>query len=462
MSNVVEMKKVEEKYEVAKLGLTPEKVQEMVKKYGELAVTAGDSKSYRAVRQALTTMVTARTSVDKRRKELGADLRLQLNNLNGAAKKLVDAMAPTEDHLRQELKKEDDRKAADKAEKERLEKERVDKIRGMITSITDCALNAHLKTPEQISSAIINLYEINPSEDVFQEFLQEATDCLQKTKDSLSEALEYAKKREKEEAEAKEEAEERKRVDRIKTRIDAIRFMSANLSGCDTSYIHGRMQDLKKMEIDEEVYQEFLGDAKTALKDTIATVSQFLDARQWSERQAEKEKEEKRIRTIQSYIQNIRGLVYCITSFDKDMAEATLGKLEEIKIDEDFYQEFTGEAEQVLSESTNLAARTLKELEESEERASRAKLKEEIEEAHTAAIEENKAFDRQKKEAEEIEKARLDALKPDKEKILSFAVDLDTVIMSCPNIGDEKLRALFSERVNNINKLVDAIREDVR
>lgn len=185
--------------------ITPAEVALKAKEYMALKVLPEDPKTYQVARAALTMCVTTRTSVDKRRKELGEDSRKWVAAVNQAAKDLLAPLAPAEDHLRGELDLEDGRRAEVKAEKARIEKARVDGIRAKIESIRSNALRTLGKTAEELTVMLDNVSTIQIDE-FYQEFREEARKVLDEVKEMLNKAITARMSFEIEEAVQKEEA----------------------------------------------------------------------------------------------------------------------------------------------------------------------------------------------------------------------------------------------------------------
>jgi len=65
-------------------------------------------------------------------------------------------------------------------------------------------------------------------------------------------------------------------------------------------------------------------------------------------------------------------------------------------------------------------------------------------------------------EADKAEDARQEALKPDKEKLMAFTVQLKIVLNESPrlaNLGDEEARIILQNALTSINDAINSIDE---
>jgi|WetSurMetagenome_2_1015567.scaffolds.fasta_scaffold03374_10 colicin import membrane protein len=186
---------------------SPAKIEGMVNEYLLISVPAESSKEYKAAREALTTCVSTRTGIDKRRKALNEDAKQWINSVNDTAKKLTAMIEPAESHLRQELQREDERKESIKKEKERIEQERISGIRKKIAVIQNMTTNLNGLSSQQLSdlAAGVSGFEITLQD--YQELIQEADQVKQTALGAIQDALADRIKFEKEKEEQKIEAE---------------------------------------------------------------------------------------------------------------------------------------------------------------------------------------------------------------------------------------------------------------
>lgn len=193
---------------VSKFEVSIPDIKNMVDQYMEIVVPPEDAKAYRYARAALTTCVRTRTGIDTRRLDLGKEARAFIKDVNGVAKDLIDLLAPAENHLREQLEAEDNRKKAIQDEIDRIERERVEKIQAAITAIRALAnpIRLRISTTEQLKAKLATLPE-TPDEEFYQEFVQDAFTALEEVRQAISDARDIRERLDQEEADRKAEAE---------------------------------------------------------------------------------------------------------------------------------------------------------------------------------------------------------------------------------------------------------------
>ena len=170
-------------------------------------------------------------------------------------------------------------------------------------------------------------------------------------------------------------AAEEKRVADIRDRINSIKFTATLSPGTSAGEIQSRLQDLLKIEITDEVFQEFAGEAQAVLTESVHKVADALDkAIKWEEEQAAAKAEAERLKKVQKE------------------QEAEAARLQAIA-DEQVAKQKAIDDEKAQIEADKKAEREAREKKAGEE-------------------------------AEEAEKARQEALKPDREKLIDFAKHL--------------------------------------
>ena len=198
-----------------KFDLTEAGIKLLESKYKDLQIT--DKESYKAVVAGIREVRTLRVSVEKRRKELKREALEYGRLVDSTARSITQRLVPIEAHLKNLKKEEDERKRQEKLEKERKERERVDAIKARMSdlSLPDPFLLSQ-ELASQIHSRIQKLKDYEISEDLFQEFFEEAKKLRTDTLSKLQELEGLKRKQEQEERErlAREKAleEERKRL----------------------------------------------------------------------------------------------------------------------------------------------------------------------------------------------------------------------------------------------------------
>ncbi len=211
MKNTAEVIPIE-RNALSEYEITPAAVADMAKKYMTLTVPEGDTTAYREVRAALTMVVKTRTGTDKRRKELGADARAWIGEVNQAQKDLIAPLAPVEEHLRAELTAEDNRKAEIKAAEARKEAERIEAIREMVSSIQRLAMGLSGLTQDQIRDIMVQIDTLDVSPEIYFEFTAEANQAKTDAAIAAQQALDERVRLDQEEAARKAENERLEKV----------------------------------------------------------------------------------------------------------------------------------------------------------------------------------------------------------------------------------------------------------
>ena len=167
--------KAVERNAIQEYEITPSKVKELVKGYMELRVLPADKNTYKAAHEGKMILVKTRTSIDKRRKQLGEDARKWVSEVNDAAKQLLEPIEPVEAHLKSELKVEDNRIEGIRLAKIVREEKRVSDIREKIEEIVKFKhLTFDNRNSEFIGDLILRLDEIAITDEAFEEFRDEA------------------------------------------------------------------------------------------------------------------------------------------------------------------------------------------------------------------------------------------------------------------------------------------------
>ena len=207
--------------------ITPKEIAERLKEYDQLKVIEADTKSYKKVRSALTSIITTRVEVDKRRKQLGEDARKLVSNINQAAKMLIEPMTPYEDRFKSELNTEDDRKAEIKSEKEAIEQARVDKIRSRINDLQAVLITIITLPSNKIQAIQMEVESIEISVIDYMEFTEEAERVKANVLNTIQDYMKVTIENEKEDAERKIEAERFEKI-RVEQEVTQKKIDEAN------------------------------------------------------------------------------------------------------------------------------------------------------------------------------------------------------------------------------------------
>ena len=281
----------------------------------DVTTTKGD-KEARAARREL---VSLRTSLEEKRKELKAPALERSRLIDDEAKAIKAAILELEDPIDQLITAEEQRRERERAERRATEEARVDGIQRKIAAFGSYAIRAMGEPSAAIEDLIRELVGKEPDEATYQEFhgraaaahsaalagLRQAARLAEerarleaerlaeeqrRAEQAQKEAAERAE-RERQEAEARrhrEEAEQREqaRVNAIRRRFDDIRAIVQRAVGQPLSRLHQAHDELVAMQATEDVYAEFLPEAIETIAGSKAAVRQMIDAAEAAAREA--------------------------------------------------------------------------------------------------------------------------------------------------------------------------------
>jgi len=198
----------EMKTNVVKYSITDAAIAEMKQEYSGMAIA--NTKDYRAVQKAISTITAKRTEVEKTRKEFKAGALEYGKKIDTEAKRVTALLREVEDPLK-ELKAEvDNRKAAEQAEKERIEQDRVDCIQAKIKMINNYREDLNSLSIDELKTCLVELIPLDVPEGEYQEFTEEARQAMEKTLNAISDRMTEKTEHEKaQEALRKAQAKER-------------------------------------------------------------------------------------------------------------------------------------------------------------------------------------------------------------------------------------------------------------
>lgn len=234
-------------------------------------------------------------------------------------------------------------------------------------------------------------------------------------------------------------AAEEKRVADIRDRINNIKFTATLSPGTSAGEIQSRLQDLLKIEITKEVFQEFQLEADVVLTESVHKVADALDkAIKWEEEQAAAKAEAERLKKVQK----------------EQEAEAT--RLQAIADEQAVKQKAIDDA-QAKIEADKKAEQDRKDREEFERQAQKnARIKAERDAKEAAERKIKKAEDKAKADAEE--KERIEKLRPDKDKLIMWADEIAT--NPGPDVKDPAAQEIVKTYVEKFNDLAYSLRLD--
>ena len=151
-------------------------------------------------------LVTLRTSLETKRKEIKAPALERCRLIDEEAKRITSELVKLEQPIDAQIKAEEDRKVATKAEKERIEKERIEGIQARITRIRNLPLGAVGKDAMALEIYIAQIEAAQIGVE-FAEFAEEATAAKVEVVATLKDTLKTVQEQEQEVARIKAEQE---------------------------------------------------------------------------------------------------------------------------------------------------------------------------------------------------------------------------------------------------------------
>lgn len=270
---------------------------------------------------------------------------------------------------------------------------------------------------------------------------------------SIEEGLK-AKKQVVDDQKAAEKAEkariEAERVEGIRNKIADIQRLTVGLNGLDADQLRSLSEQNNSIEITADEYAEFALEAKQAKAEVGNTIAQALAARiKFDEEEAERKAEAERLEKIRveqeaerKRLEEEQARIDAARKAEEERLAAEQAKIDAAnrKI----------EKERERLEAEKQAEIDRKEREALKKRlAEEAKVKAEKDAKEKAEREEAERVAREKAEAEEA--ARQEALKPDKEKLISFANSLYEI--EAPALTDKDLQTLASYAISKIKEI---------
>ncbi|WP_086985253.1 hypothetical protein [Elizabethkingia miricola] len=349
-----------------------------------------DNKTYEDAKKARTTLVSARTDIEKQEKVISK----KINDFKSAVKdvhiELINITKPSEDKQQDEVRRYEAVKEAEKAEKERLEQERINnikiKIDTLISEAYDIIKILRFSDIDSLSSDFEeNLYKTELAQ--FEEFELDFNEKLIHVKNSLSEKIQALTESENQRLEKLRLEEEAKRLAEERAEIER-----------------------KRKEDEEKLAAE-----RKAEEDRLAKIKADQEAKLQKEREriaAEKAKQDEELAAKRAEIE-----------------------AENKKIQDEKNRLAQVEADRIAKEESERKAK------EEEER----KVKEAAE-----------AEERAKAEA-----ARLESLRPDKEKAISYLKSFK-YSDEWPEFNDNEIEKEFESRIRMIDFHIEEAIKDIQ
>lgn len=174
----------------------------------DLTTTAGD----KAARAARLDLVTLRTGLEKKRKELKAPAVEFGKKIDDEAKRITAEIVALEDPIDAQIKADETRRENERLERERIAAERAAGFRAKIEAIRACVTKAQGLTSERIGNGIAQIEAIVTDETTWAEFAEEAAQAKSSTLAAMLNLRDQAKTREDEAARLEAQRIENERI----------------------------------------------------------------------------------------------------------------------------------------------------------------------------------------------------------------------------------------------------------
>ena len=271
-----------------KMNVTDAALSKLQKKYEKIPdITTKEG--YEFVRVGLGELRTLRTGAGKHKATLKAEAIAYNKRVDVEYNRVLAAIFVMEEPMKAAKDAEDAAKEKIREAKAEKEKERVAAIEKDINTIRNVVLDCHGKTSLELSGIISSLDATVIEVDRFAEHtpiaeaakieaLERLTELKEQALETEKAAIEQAVKKERldKEREAFEaEKKETKRIDDIKFKIQAIKDRGAYNPDATAVQLEGRINVLKNLVPNKEVYEEFTEDAFMAIGLAVAALQDF-------------------------------------------------------------------------------------------------------------------------------------------------------------------------------------------
>lgn len=248
---------------------------------------------------------------------------------------------------------------------------------------------------------------------------------------------------------AEKEAKEQSRIDDIQLKIEAIREKVNTTFNLPSYKVAHVCDNLVAMQITEEIYQEFVKQAKDTRLATLSALDDIYNDKVTQEKEAAERKAEiAKIEKLRIEMDKAKAEV----AAENEKAEVKRhDELREIEAEKQAAQKIIDDERDKL-EAEKRAEQEKRDRAEFERRAKEdAKDKAERDAKDKADKEEKERLEKEK------ESKRAEAVKPDKEKLIAFADKMDT--LKLPNVKSNKAKDIVIDIGGRLIELQSDIRE---
>ena len=267
--------------QIVEYDITAAAIEEMKKQYGGMKIT--DAISEKAVREARTLVVSKRTAIEKKRKELKASALQWGRKIDDEAKRITALLLSLEEELKAEIEIVDNERKAKKAEKDRIEQERIDGIQIKIEAIKEKGLTTINLSSDDVTALCDEILAIQITEEVYQEFAEQAKAAKLATLSALDDIYNDKVIQEKEAAERKAEI----------AKIEKLRAEQAEAE----VKMH---EELRKIELEKQAVQKIIDDEREKRDRAEFERKAQEQAKEQANRQVELEKQLKEKERIET------------------------------------------------------------------------------------------------------------------------------------------------------------------
>jgi len=331
--------------------LNPKAIAAMVKEYETLELIPGDKESYKTIHEAKMICVKARTGTDKRRKELGADAREWIKDVNSKAQELIAPLLPLEERLKGMLDEEDQREAKNEAD-------RVNKIQSLLEDLEVLATVGlqYNKSKDGIANALGRLESFEVSAVDFQEKTEYAeqikADGIQNTQLALKNRIDWEETQADQARIAEENAAKEKALAEEKAAFEAARVAEREKQDAIQKKLdeERRVKDLEIQKINEKHAEKLRLQQEQLDRDRKAIEVQQQAARAEKDRIAFERYSNEYDEAVKLNLAIINDSAIEINaSYDKARAEDEAAQVEKLKADKKRAKLIAGDKEILIS-----------------------------------------------------------------------------------------------------------------
>lgn len=253
------------------------------------------------------------------------------------------------------------------------------------------------------------------------------------------------------EVKAEKARKEAERVQGIRSRIEAIRNTPLSVLGKTSQEIRAVIQKVLDTELTADVFQEFLAEAESVKEKIVSDLVIAADSAAKREQEdSERKAEAERLEAIRKQQAEEAARLEALRKAEEEKARKEREALDAER------RKIESERAAIEAQKKAEADRVAREAWE-KKTAEEAKAKAEKEAAEKVERDAREAKEREEKEKEE--KARLEALRPDKEKLVDWFFRVENVPK--PDLSSDEAKAILSNAIRSIDKAFIAAKKSI-